>query len=53
MDEQKIREWRPDECNTRIGDEVVVNGVRFLKIKCRRCSKRDGVDSFHYIKISV
>lgn len=52
MHEQKEREWRPDPCEVRLGDIVVVNGARFLKVKCRRCTKSTGSDVFHYIALS-
>lgn len=51
--ENKLREWRPEECHTRIGDEVEVMGVRFLKVKCRRCTRREGQDVFHYLELGA
>ena len=51
MKEDKLRELRP-ECGTRIGDVVRgEDGILMLKTKCRRCSKRDGVDVFHYVRL--
>jgi hypothetical protein len=50
MHEDKLREQRA-ECGTRIGDVVRSNGILMLKVKCRRCSKRDGVDIFHYVRL--
>jgi hypothetical protein len=50
--EIKVKEWRPDECGTRIGDVVTTeSGLCLLKVKCRRCSKNDGRDIFHYIRL--
>jgi hypothetical protein len=50
--EIKVKEWRPEECGTRIGDVVKTQeGLVLLKVKCRRCSKRDGVDIFHYVRL--
>jgi hypothetical protein len=53
MIEQKVREWRPEDCGTRVGDEVMIDEKLYLKVKCRRCSKRDGVDQFHYIELAI
>jgi len=53
MKEVKIKEVRPEECHTRIGDAVVVDGVYCLKVKCRRCSKANGFDIFHYVSMST
>jgi hypothetical protein len=53
MKEVKIKEVRPEECNTRIGDAVVIDGVYCLKVKCRRCSKTHGIDVFHYVSMST
>lgn len=45
--EQKLGEWRPDECNTRLGDIVRLGDEIYIKIKCRRCSKLANYDVFH------
>lgn len=51
MTEVKLTEWRPVECGTRIGD-IVQNGDRLqLKVKCRRCTKKNGVDTFHVLDV--
>lgn len=50
--ETKVKEWRPEDCGTRVGDVVKTEtGLTLLKIKCRRCSKDNGVDMFHYAPI--
>lgn len=50
--ETKLKEWRPTECGTRIGDVVrTETGLLLLKVKCRRCSKDSGVDIFHYVTL--
>ncbi len=46
--EQKLGEWRPDECGTRLGDFVLIGRQQFIKIKCRRCSKLANEDVFHF-----
>lgn len=50
-DETKVDEFRPVECGTRLGDVVIIYGKKWLKIKCRRCTKYLGVDSYHYIEM--
>jgi hypothetical protein len=53
IEEIKLAEWRPEECGTRIGDVVRTEaGLLLLKVKCRRCSKTDGVDVFHYTELT-
>jgi hypothetical protein len=52
MHERKEREWRPDPCEVRLGDIVVINERKFLKVKCRRCTKSSGSDTFHYIELA-
>ncbi len=48
-----VREWRPEECHTRLADIVVdAGGTKYVKIKCRRCSKANGVDSYHMQEIT-
>lgn len=46
---KKLRELRPAPCGTRVGDIVEKDGVRYLQIKCRKCSKKDGREVFHYV----
>lgn len=48
-----VREWRPEECHTRLGDIVLGSGGNlFLKVKCRRCTKRANADRFHTLPIN-
>lgn len=51
--DNKLGEWRPSECGTRLGDFVNIDGQVFLKIKCRRCSKNTGKDEFHLVPVDT
>lgn len=49
----KVTEWRPVECGTRIGDVVREGKAILLKVKCRRCSKKQFKDVFHMIALAT
>lgn len=52
MPEVKLSEWRPKECSTRLGDIVMKGTKKFLKIKCRRCTKTKQSDVFHLVELA-
>lgn len=48
MRESKMFEQRGNACGTRFFDVVTIAGRRYIKIKCRRCTKNSDNDHFHY-----
>ena len=48
---EKVEEWRPGPCGTRLGDIVNDSGILKLMVKCRRCTKQEGHDMFHFIAL--
>lgn len=48
---KKIRELRPAPCGTRVGDIVEIAGKKHLQVKCRKCSKQQGKEVYHYVPL--
>jgi hypothetical protein len=49
---KKIEEFRPQPCGTRVGDVVEIDGVQYLQVKCRLCTKLhgSGENVYHYFR---